>query len=773
MAVAVAGLVVFPAFSALGAQTPTGISQNAVNATQGFSDEFSANGISLTGASQGNSPGLALTETSQDDALQYQTSQDGDSNSDTSQGVSQTGATQTGGSKTGASQQESFQSNAPQLAKLNIEGTVSEETVLWQGGKAYLPFKALASKTGIAVEWEKGSGSLILTYPDFSVAKADTKADRIYNQETALAADFLVFGGSTYISIEDLQKVVKRNVSWDRGSMTLSFEGFAAAGKGDSILTSLPYEGLDIKDNAVYFSVDGLPQSTWQMGGELRDLWLIDRTVQGEMEEIHVAASYVQPNGQLSKLSLFLRKLPGGDRMIFTRADSLGSDQVLTISTEGTGQVYGSSAYHFIDKGSLRQFLSQEPYQPNQRLFIKAGTSVDQWHIFSGEDLTLTSPIARRAWNASLDYHGTNAWVTPAGTYRSTPPEYFNQPSSNYYNVNLQASSPLLLLDSLNVMPSRLLEDFVHSAKFTLVKMRGNDGYWRSGLNVAYLDRAYNLGPNYIDTRMSVDASLFLLKYGSMFNDWDAVNKGAWFKNFFLKMKSINAVYTLGGGVFYPDYYSESQRTKTLVSLNHAVYEMNYLYTLYNTLGDHEAKQLADEMRLFINNSKDRWVAPDGDLYYALSPDGVFYAEDYVNITYVDLNVAKSILEYMEVKDTAVEDLLAKKDAYLDAAAAPQFESHLGVEEVLQKFDFQSSRKGDFFFLYPLEVKLADEVDSAYFACGAYHWFKGVESVTYLGKTYNFDPKQKYHVALTKWGLTARMYGEDTLLPNTGGESQE
>lgn len=637
---------------------------------------------------------------------------------------------------------------------MNIDGAVFQEPFLSSGGKVYVPLKDVADRCRIGLKWEANGSTMVLTYPDQTAVKADIKADRIYQQDAFFPADFLLSGGKTYINVEDLDRITWQEVHWDSGSKVLYVYMYAYPAQGQSVMSALPFEGLSVEDDSVCFLVYGLPQASWRLEGELGDVRLIDRTLQGNMEEIQLAAFYTQPSGNVSQLLITQRKLPGGDRMFFTRAYSPRGQQVLNIAGEAGGRVCGGKAYHYLDKGLLNEYQYEEPFQAAQRLIVNAGTSLDQWHIFGQEDLSLTSPILKKAWDASFEYHKSTAWVTPEGTYRSTPVEYLNQNQYRNQNVNLQASTPLLLLDALYVHPSRLLEDFVHSGKFTLLKLRGSDGYWRSGLNVAYLNKSYGLGPNYIDTRMSVDASLFLVKYGLMFNDQDAVNKGAHFKQFFSMVKAKGAVYRLQGGVLYPDYYSESQKGKTLVSLNHALYEMNYLYTLYNKLGDQGAKSLADEMRLFINNSRDKWVAPNGDLYYALSPQGTYYAEDYVNITYVDLFTAKGILEYMEVKDTALEGLLADKEAYLDAIAAPQFESHLEVDEVLEKFDSQSSRKGDFFFPYPLEVKMSEGADHAYVACGTYHWIKGAESVVYLGKTYDLDPMKKYLVVLNKAGLT-------------------
>jgi hypothetical protein len=641
----------------------------------------------------------------------------------------------------------------PLAGKLNVDGAGVPETFLNDNGQIYVPIRPVAVQTGIALGWDDSAGALLFTYPDQSTQRGYVKSDRLVEQEYSSLADFLVSGGRTYINLNNLRSIVKRQVFWDQADNTLYLYRCANQAQGSSILQSLPYEGLDVVDNAVSFNLEGLPQASWQMEGELQDLRLVGTTTRGQVTEIQVAAFYTQTDGNLAQLLITQRKLPGGHRIVFTRAHSPRGQQVLQVITDQSSQVYGSKAYHYLDKGVLKEYQYEEPFINHQRLTINSGTSVDQWHLLSPVDLTLDNPISQRAWKASLEYHSSNDWVTPEGAYRSTPVEYSSNAQLRNKNVNLQASVPMLLMDSLNTHSHPLLEALVHNARFTLFEMLGEDNYWRSGVNVTYLNRSYNLGPNYIDTRMSVDASLFLLRYGFYFGDEEAVRQGAWFKNFFVSRKSQNQVYALGGGFMYPDYYSESQKSKTLVSLNHAVYEMNYLYTIYNELGDPEAKTLADEIRLFINNSKDKWVSPNGDLYYALSPQGNYYAEDYVNITYVDLYVAKGILEYMEVKDAAVEGLLAKKETYLDSIAAPQFESHLEVDEVTEKFDVQSSRKGDFFYPYPLQVQMAEGAKQAHFACGTYHWILGGKSVTYLGRTYDLDPTEKYFITLTKWGL--------------------
>lgn len=647
---------------------------------------------------------------------------------------------------------------------LNVDGAVMEEEFLFRDSGVYVPVKQIAKQLNITLQWDDKAGLLVFSYPDFSSIRASVTEDKIFYQETSEPVDFLVSGGKTYIRADHLSRVVWRQAFWDNNTRTLYVYMYSHPLQGTSLLESSPYEGLEIKENTVCLSVYGLPEASWAMEGQLEDLRMVGRSSHAGTEEIKLAAFYLQPSGVVSQLRITQRKLPNGDRVFFTRAYCPSGQQVLTVNTEAGSRTYGSSVYHFIDKGKLKEYQFEEPYRASERLILNAGTSIDQWHIFGCEDLEITDPIVRKAWNASLEYHGSNAWVTPEGAYRSTPVEYMSQRQLRNKNVNLQACSPVLLIETLDSHYNRLLESFVHSAKFTLVRLMGADLYWRAGLNVAYLNQAYSLGPNYIDTRMSVDASWFLVRYGLKFDDRDAVARGSHFKEFFKMLKSKNAVYTVQGGVVYPDYFSESQKKKTLVSLNHALYEMNYLYTLFNWLGDMEAKALADEMRLFIKNTAGRWIAPNGDLYYALSPEGEYYAEDYVNITYVDLFVSRGILKYMEVKDSVVESLFTAKNDYLNAVAAPQFESRLEPGEVLEKFDTQSSRKGPFFFTYPLEVKMAETAGNpAHFACGTYHWVFGAERVTYLDKSYELDPTKKYCIVLNKWGLTIMGEGDLSL----------
>lgn len=88
-----------------------------------------------------------------------------------------------------------------------------------------------------------------------------------------------------------------------------------------------------------------------------------------------------------------------------------------------------------------------------------------------------------------------------------------------------------------------MLEDIVHNAAYTLIQNQDKDGFWYSGISVSYLNKSYQLGPEFIDTRMSVDASLFLLRYGQMFDNEKAIKCGMNFKNYFYMLKDEGLSY--------------------------------------------------------------------------------------------------------------------------------------------------------------------------------------------------------------------------------------
>lgn len=641
----------------------------------------------------------------------------------------------------------------PRTGRLDIDGRRAQAEFLVSEGRVFVPLRAVVTRLPMKVVREAGADVMRLVHPDQRAVEVDLAGGRFCKRDLWYPLEVRVRSESEYVALDDLRSMAERPMWWDDETGTLYIYRCAYPAQGDSIMEALPHEGFHADGDTIVFKAEGLPGLAWRMDGTLGDFRLVGQTSLSGTEEFRYAAFYYRGDILHGQLLITQRKLPNGDRMVFVTGYAPGGGQVLQVRAKPHSHLYRGDAYLYTDYGPLSVLHADRPAAEMQSCAIGAGRSVDQWYLLGRDSLAIEDPLVRRAWDVSGDYHGVNAWVRPEGALRVTPEAYLaagTPYSPTVYNVNLQASAPLLLLETLQVRPHRLLEDFVHNARFTLAERQGTDGFWRADPDAAYLNRAYGLGAGYIDTRMSVDASLFLVRYGLLFDDGDAVAAGSRFKRYFTMMKGHGLTYACEGGHLYPDYYSPRQNARTVVSLNHALYEMNYLYMLADWLDDREAGRLAGEILEFIERSADSWLTPEGDLYYGLSPGGEYYGQDYLNITYVDLLVGRSILQYRGRDDSALNRLWESKGEFLKGIASAQFESRLSPEEVFHSFDSSSARRGDLFCSYPLAVDFAAGYDPAHCAYGAYHWVKGAAGVGREGRTVALKPEKKYMVAVTK-----------------------
>lgn len=633
--------------------------------------------------------------------------------------------------------------------ELKIDNNNISLSYIEQNGKIYFHLRTITNNLGISTKWSSKDKTIYQSYPDGREVKIKTNSKQIIKESLTSYLDMLLYQGSTYVEKDSLRQITERQNVWNHDEQSLILFHDLYQQQGTSIISQLPYQGFHVKNHTITFELEGLPKASWKMNGELKDFRLIHKKKQSNIEEYQYAGFYKIGNST-SHLLFTERILPNGDYIIYVKGYSTDYRQQLWQEVLPSEKVYGSNAYIYLNKDQFNTLLSVKEFNNQGYINLRAGQSIDQWYIFSKESLEIKNSLAKRAWDLSKDYHNTNTWVTAKGTYRKTPTPYQNKVDKRNYNINLQASVPMLMLETLQIEQNRLFEDFIHNAKFTLISMQDADGFWRMGINAAYLNRAYDLGPDFIDTRMSVDASLFLLRYGLMYNDKEAIAKSKEFKNYFSMLKKKGLIYKDNKAVLYPDYYSERQRGKTLVSLNHALYEMNYLYTLYNWTDDIEAKGIADEMLAFIQSSSDQWLTNDGDLYYGLSPEGKYYGKDYVNVTYLDLFTAQSILRFMSMDDSKINILFEKKGEYLKTIKSPFYESNFQFDYLFNTFDQNISNKGELFMSYPLQVKRVEGLDTAYSAYGAYHFIKGIESISFKGRTIALNPTKKYIVVLTR-----------------------
>ncbi len=629
---------------------------------------------------------------------------------------------------------------------LFLNGNQKELTYVKEKNKIYFPLKDIAKELAIGIDWNEKDNSIIIHYEDNREASVFLNSKELLKEKLRSPIDLLVDEGVTYIELNNLEKIIEQNLSWDEEELILYIYIYAYPEQGQSKLGELPYQGISIDNNRVIFNQDGQEKASWSLNGTILDVRLINEFIDVDIKEYEFAFFYQTDEKKTSQLLITERVLPNGDIILFIKGYSADSEQFFVQDILKTEKVYISDIYFYIKQGQYCTLIEKKELDNLKRYDLKYDQSINTWYVFGRESLAIEDPYIKSAWDISKNYHQSNAWITPEGNYRTTPAGYQEKINYHNYNINLQASVPLLLIETLEIESNRLLEDIVHNAKYTLTNLQDKDGFWRNEISVAYLNKAHQLGSEFIDTRMSVDVSLFLLKYGLLYKDSQAIEQAKAFKNYFYLLKDKDFVYRNGDGILYSDYYSDKLSNRTLASLNHSLYEMNYLYTLYNLTNDLEAKVMADEILEYLDKTTNKWITSEGDLFYAVSPIEKHIGKDYINITYMDLFVTKSLLDYMGIDSQGIDNLFIHKEEYLNGINSTYIESQLNYENILLNFDQGLSKKGDIFLRYPLEIDRAEEYEFAYFSYGAYHFVKGVKSITLNGEVVVLDPSQKYFI---------------------------
>lgn len=200
------------------------------------------------------------------------------------------------------------------------------------------------------------------------------------------------------------------------------------------------------------------------------------------------------------------------------------------------------------------------------------------------------------------------------------------------------------------------------------IKNQNEEGYWATGPKSLWLEKDFKIGNNFYDTRFNTDFAVSLLNAYINYNDKDFLTSAVKYAEFFVDFANNNNYKIDGGGILVEDYGYSEPHEKTHVSLNHHLAELNFLYEIYNITGEKSYLETAEEMLLGVENTRNKWVMPDGNLNYAL-----FYTkdtnkmEDYPYLTYNDLFQTKYLLnKFLNKKSDTIEFLMSSKKQWMD-----------------------------------------------------------------------------------------------------------
>lgn len=356
-----------------------------------------------------------------------------------------------------------------------------------------------------------------------------------------------------------------------------------------------------------------------------------------------------------------------------------------------TGSVSGGSGSSSVSESI---FITPQTYEARENGMIEAMSDYNGSLTVSKQDgryfITVSAPALKNGMfcdftalcseSALVDWNNTdnvkkwenyrftddNRWCYD-GYYYKTPSNYI--PSGNGYFYKLpaahitgkmaknkdDAASRAFALTMLDVMHDRYTES----------------GYIPSENGSQWLKSEYNIDAGYYDTRFNTDIALAMLNAGENFGAPELIKQAEKYGKFLLS-HAANRHYTFGSGAYegwlVDDYWHENGKSKrTHVSLNHHTAEAVFLYRLADATGDETYAKTAEKMVRGIEYTADKWIMPDGNLYYSYGSDGNMITGDYPYLTYNDLlELQKIYTKRYGAENSAIAKLMSSKLAWMN-----------------------------------------------------------------------------------------------------------
>ena len=199
----------------------------------------------------------------------------------------------------------------------------------------------------------------------------------------------------------------------------------------------------------------------------------------------------------------------------------------------------------------------------------------------------------------------------------------------------------------------------------TVIRNQNEAGFWPSNALSTWLQEDYGIGPGYYDTRFNSDFADILMKTVRDAGGEEILEALDRYCDFYVDFAGREG-WELGGGLAVPDYYFPGMK-KPHMSLNHQLAETEVLYQAAMLLDRSELTDLADLLLAALEGTAEQWIMPDGNLEYAIYPDGQFGGKDYPYLTYDDLYNTQALLESMgRERSESLQLLMDSKQQWMD-----------------------------------------------------------------------------------------------------------
>lgn len=196
-----------------------------------------------------------------------------------------------------------------------------------------------------------------------------------------------------------------------------------------------------------------------------------------------------------------------------------------------------------------------------------------------------------------------------------------------------------------------------------------NDVIWKTEFTSTWLKQKYDITAPYVDTRHNELIALYLHRIGKEFRVPELEAALTEYSDYLLNLISIDNVVPAENGYYPADYYSPQQGKQFIhASLNHSLGEANMFIHAFKETKEKKYLLAARDIRRAVESTGEKWIRPNGDLWYQINRDGTFDGGDYELLTLRDLQRhEKNWKELGGNPSPILQKLIESKEQYLNS----------------------------------------------------------------------------------------------------------
>lgn len=217
---------------------------------------------------------------------------------------------------------------------------------------------------------------------------------------------------------------------------------------------------------------------------------------------------------------------------------------------------------------------------------------------------------------------------------------------------------------------STIFQDLYQSviASYYNYQPRDKSGVWYTNYTSTWLKGKYGTTAFYVDTRHNENFGLHLKRVGEELNNSKLQNDYFLYAEYLVDRYQNKEYIKIGDNFLFPDYFGNSKTNRIPhSSINHQLAIANYLYKAYISTKNKEYYVVANHIINAIAENYNKWIAPNGDLYYARTAKGVYENKDYTTLTLEDLIFTQALKKQIEGEiDYRLNKLINSKISYIE-----------------------------------------------------------------------------------------------------------